>query len=38
MYNLCKSLHKLGIPLKKFVKIKSITAEEYEEIMGEKYE
>lgn len=38
MYNVCKSLHKLGLSIKRFVKMDSITAEQYEEITGEKYE
>lgn len=38
MYNVCKSLHKLGFSIKRFVKMKAITAEQYEEITGKKYE
>ena len=38
MYNVCKSLHKLGFSIKRFVKMGSITAEQYEEITGKKYE
>ena len=28
MYNVCKSLHKLGLSIKRFVKMGSITAEQ----------
>ena len=38
MYNVCKSLHKLGLSIKRFVKMGSITAEQYEAITGKKYE
>ncbi|WP_298490913.1 XkdX family protein [uncultured Lactobacillus sp.] len=38
MYNVCKAMYKIGLSIKKFVKMKSITAEQYEEITGKKYE
>lgn len=38
MYNVCKYMHKLGLSIKKFVKMKAITAEQYETITGKKYE
>lgn len=38
MYNVCKSLHKLGLSIKRFVKMGSITADQYETITGKKYE
>lgn len=38
MYNVCKAMYKLGLSIKKFVEMKAITAEQYEEITGKKYE
>ena len=38
MYNVCKSLYKLGLSIKHFVKMGSITADQYEMITGKKYE
>lgn len=38
MYNVCKYMHKLGMSIKKFVKMGSITADQYETITGKKYE
>lgn len=38
MYNVCKSLYKLGLSIKRFVKMGSITTEQYEEITGKRYE
>ena len=38
MYNVCKAMHKLGLSIKKIVRVKDITAEQYEAITGKKYE